>query len=208
MREAGDINRTLSALQNCISVIRQHQQTKTLSTSATFPHIPFRNSKLTQLLAPDLSGSGELALIVCVNGAPEFFDETTHVLEFSAVAGKVQLVQRPRIDTGLHSTVATPVVKTGTVRKRLRFDDAVTAESPLVRCDENCHEETESPYFECEGCEALYEQVLALRSELVLVDARVRQELTDEHAKNTERLQEHYHTSMMQSVWMGGDCRG
>ena len=96
IREAGDINKSLSTLQNCISIIRNNQKFHRRD------HIPFRNSKLTQLLAPDLCGQGGLTLIVNVNPNPVAFDEMTHVLEFSAVVSEVQIM-RPRIDTGLGS---------------------------------------------------------------------------------------------------------
>ena len=61
-------------------------------------HIPFRNSKLTQILQNDLSGLGRLCLIVTVNPSPKFYDETSHVMEFSAIAREVQVKKQRIID--------------------------------------------------------------------------------------------------------------
>ena len=54
--------------------------------------VPFRESKLTRLFQSILQGDGKACMIVNVNQDPSFFDETLHVLEFSAVASEVGFV--------------------------------------------------------------------------------------------------------------------
>ncbi len=60
---------------------------------------------MTQLLEPDLSGEadGRLALIVTCNPDPQFYDETTHVMEFSAIARQIRVVRR--VDSGLRTGI-------------------------------------------------------------------------------------------------------
>ena len=58
--------------------------------------VPFRNSKLTQLLQTYFVGKekgvreGRVVMCVNVSDDPSVFDETFHVLKFSALASKVR----------------------------------------------------------------------------------------------------------------------
>ena len=54
--EAQHINKSLSALGDCISALARRA-----------PHVPFRNSKLTQLLADALGGDGKTLMIAQVS---------------------------------------------------------------------------------------------------------------------------------------------
>ncbi|CAM9695682.1 unnamed protein product, partial [Sphacelaria rigidula] len=63
LREAGYINGSLSALGNVIAALGQAQLHR--------PHIPFRDSKLTRILAASLGGNSNAALIATVGPAPQ-----------------------------------------------------------------------------------------------------------------------------------------
>jgi len=64
--------------------------------------VPFRESKLTQLFRNYLIGKGRARMTVNVSRCASAFDETSHVLKFSAVARKVSHVPIvSKIDTGL-----------------------------------------------------------------------------------------------------------
>jgi kinesin family protein C2/C3 len=58
MVEANHINSSLSALGDVMSALAQKQK-----------HVPFRNSKLTQLLADSLSGQAKVMMFIHI--APE-----------------------------------------------------------------------------------------------------------------------------------------
>lgn len=73
-KEAQHINRSLSALADVISAKERR-----------VAHVPFRNSKLTQLLQDALGGSGQCRTVVFVTLPPtrENLNDTLHSLQFS-----------------------------------------------------------------------------------------------------------------------------
>ncbi|XP_032408498.1 LOW QUALITY PROTEIN: kinesin-like protein KIF20B [Xiphophorus hellerii] len=90
LKEAGNINASLLSLGKCIKALRYNQQAKLLQ------HIPFRESKLTHYLQGFFCGRGRACMIVNINQCASMYDETLNVLKFSAVAQKVVvLISRP-----------------------------------------------------------------------------------------------------------------
>ncbi|KAJ9514550.1 hypothetical protein QJQ45_016286 [Haematococcus lacustris] len=83
LKEAQSINKSLSALGDVVSALQRRT-----------PHVPFRNSKLTQVLQDALSASSKV-LLVC-NVAPEAASasETLSSLNFAARAAQVELSSR------------------------------------------------------------------------------------------------------------------
>ena len=53
-------------------------------------HLPFRDSKLTQILQPSLGGNSRTAFIVTVTLAAKFYDDTRGALAFADRAKKVK----------------------------------------------------------------------------------------------------------------------
>ncbi|KAI8466291.1 MAG: the Kifc3 motor domain in complex with Adp [Monoraphidium minutum] len=80
LKEAQAINKSLSALGDVISALQRRT-----------PHVPFRNSKLTQVLQDSLCG-GSKVLLVC-NLSPEAISapETLSSLNFASRAAQVEL---------------------------------------------------------------------------------------------------------------------
>ncbi|XP_077960910.1 kinesin-like protein KIF20B isoform X6 [Gasterosteus aculeatus] len=83
LKEAGNINTSLLILGKCINALRHNQQAKLLQ------HVPFRESKLTHYLQSFFRGRGKACMIVNINQCASMYDETLNVLKFSAVAQKV-----------------------------------------------------------------------------------------------------------------------
>lgn len=54
-------------------------------------YIPFRESKLTRLFQPFFCGKGKACMIVNINQHPSTYDETLHVMKFSAIARQVRV---------------------------------------------------------------------------------------------------------------------
>lgn len=54
-------------------------------------YIPFRESKLTRLFQGVFCGRGRASMIVNINQCASTYDETLHVMKFSAVAKEVLL---------------------------------------------------------------------------------------------------------------------
>ncbi|XP_008436546.1 kinesin-like protein KIF20A [Poecilia reticulata] len=84
LKEAGNINNSLLILGKCISALRSSQADRT-----KVAYIPFRESKLTKLFQAFFCGKGRAAMIVNINQCASTYDETLHIMKFSAVAKQV-----------------------------------------------------------------------------------------------------------------------
>ncbi|KAK6480508.1 kinesin-like protein KIF20A [Huso huso] len=91
LKEAGNINNSLLILGKCIAALRQNQNPKVKNN-----YVPFRESKLTRLFQSIFCGKGRACMIVNINQCASTFDETLHVMKFSAVAKQVVQVIQPK----------------------------------------------------------------------------------------------------------------
>ncbi|VDB93501.1 unnamed protein product [Peniophora sp. CBMAI 1063] len=106
LREAGSINKSLMVLGQCMEVLRANQRRLGAALGASVAHgeagdtrdvrrnmavVPFRHSKLTELLADYFmaDGGGRAVMIVNVNPYDTGYDENAHVMRFSALAREV-----------------------------------------------------------------------------------------------------------------------
>ncbi|XP_014911726.1 kinesin-like protein KIF20A isoform X1 [Poecilia latipinna] len=84
LKEAGNINNSLLILGKCISALRSGQADGMKAT-----YVPFRESKLTKLFQAFFCGKGRAAMIVNINQCASTYDETLHIMKFTAVAKQV-----------------------------------------------------------------------------------------------------------------------
>ncbi|BGP09522.1 hypothetical protein JCM10049v2_005395 [Rhodotorula toruloides] len=91
LREAGNINKSLMVLGQCMEVLRKNQEREKGRKPAI---VPFRHSKLTEMFQSFFVGDGKAVMIVNVNPYETGFDENSHVMKFSAVAKGVMTVKR------------------------------------------------------------------------------------------------------------------
>ncbi|KAH7862695.1 hypothetical protein Vadar_008206 [Vaccinium darrowii] len=80
LREAQHINKSLSALGDVIFALAQKS-----------PHIPYRNSKLTQVLQSSLGGQAKTLMFVQLNPDVESYSETISTLKFAERVSGVEL---------------------------------------------------------------------------------------------------------------------
>ncbi|KAL5068788.1 hypothetical protein RYX36_019675 [Vicia faba] len=80
LKEAQHINKSLSALGDVIASLAQKQ-----------PHVPYRNSKLTQLLQDSLGGQAKTLMFVHISPEPEALGETISTLKFAERVSTVEL---------------------------------------------------------------------------------------------------------------------
>ena len=80
LEEAKAINKSISALGNCISALINGKQSK---------HVPYRDSKLTRILTSSLGGNAKSTLVACISPSLIQFDETLATLLFACGASKV-----------------------------------------------------------------------------------------------------------------------
>ncbi|KAJ6387248.1 hypothetical protein OIU78_017040 [Salix suchowensis] len=80
LREAQHINKSLSALGDVIFALAQKNS-----------HVPYRNSKLTQLLQSSLGGQAKTLMFVQLNPDATSYSETTSTLKFAERVSGVEL---------------------------------------------------------------------------------------------------------------------
>ncbi|XP_078447970.1 kinesin-like protein KIN-14C isoform X2 [Wolffia australiana] len=80
LREAQHINKSLSALGDVIFALAQKS-----------PHVPYRNSKLTQVLQTSLGGQAKTLMFVQVNPEADSYSETVSTLKFAERVSGVEL---------------------------------------------------------------------------------------------------------------------
>ncbi|XP_057322314.1 kinesin-like protein KIF12 isoform X2 [Microplitis mediator] len=92
LEEANNINKSLMVLGYCISSLSDGKR-KT-------GHIPYRDSKLTKLLADSLAGNGVTLMIACISPARSNLSETLNTLRYASRAKKIRtkpiIVMDPR----------------------------------------------------------------------------------------------------------------
>ncbi|KAJ3302124.1 Kinesin- protein 12 [Kappamyces sp. JEL0829] len=80
--EALSINKSLLTLGKCISALADPKKRG--------GHIPFRDSKLTKMLADSLSGKGLALMIACISPAFQNLNETLKTVRYAMQARKIQ----------------------------------------------------------------------------------------------------------------------
>lgn len=80
LKEAGYINKSLSALGNVMEALDRKAS-----------HIPFRDSKLTYMLQDSLGGNSRTMMVVTVNPVDNSYDESVHALQFATRVRRIQI---------------------------------------------------------------------------------------------------------------------
>jgi kinesin family protein C2/C3 len=96
LKEAGFINKSLSALGNVMEALDRKAS-----------HVPYRDSKLTYLLQDSLGGNSRTMMVVAVCPMDSAYDESVHALSFATRVRRIQLgaAQRNVTSKNLEETV-------------------------------------------------------------------------------------------------------
>ncbi|KAF9072744.1 P-loop containing nucleoside triphosphate hydrolase protein [Rhodocollybia butyracea] len=111
LKEAGNINNSLMVLGQCLQILRSNQRKIAVSLSQegegkagrmdtrdvkqTLTIVPFRHSRLTEILMDYFAGDGRVVMIVNVNPYDTGYDENSHVMKFAALAREVYVNPTP-----------------------------------------------------------------------------------------------------------------
>ncbi|KAG7377604.1 hypothetical protein PHYPSEUDO_011399 [Phytophthora pseudosyringae] len=82
--ESGNINRSLLALSRVVVALGS-------SKSNQHDHINFRDSKLTRILQPSLSGAARVLFVCCASPAPIYIEDTRSTLKFASRAKRIKV---------------------------------------------------------------------------------------------------------------------
>ncbi|RMX65922.1 hypothetical protein DD238_004924 [Peronospora effusa] len=83
--ESGNINRSLLALSRVVVALGS---SKLLNGQ---DHINFRDSKLTRILQPSLSGAARVLFVCCASPAPAYIEDTRSTLKFASRAKRIKV---------------------------------------------------------------------------------------------------------------------
>ncbi|XP_044727895.1 kinesin-like protein subito [Chrysoperla carnea] len=92
LKESNNINSSLMVLNRCLQLIHDKQHLQNNSKIM----IPYRQSKLTQILKRALSGHELITMIVNIAPRLQMFETTQHVLQFSSIAKNIIVINSTR----------------------------------------------------------------------------------------------------------------
>ncbi|NWX21413.1 KI20A protein, partial [Aegotheles bennettii] len=173
IKEAGNINNSLHILGKCIAALKQNQNPKMKPS-----YIPFRESKLTRLFQPFFCGKGRACMIVNINQHSSTYDETLHVMKFSAIAKQVIQTILPK------SFGYFPPKLVGCNGKPVVHFDASTSVDDLPDATEtSAEEEVDITILSHEDLlkttESLKEKLVAERQSKLLLEVKIRREMAE-----------------------------
>ncbi|XP_016396335.1 kinesin-like protein KIF20A isoform X2 [Sinocyclocheilus rhinocerous] len=175
LKEAGNINNSLLILGKCIAALRNNQGCR-----MKMSYIPFRESKLTRLFQGMFCGRGRASMIVNINQCASTYDETLHVMKFSAVARQVlQVIPQRSLESLAPRLVGLdgkPLLKNGVIDDQA-VDDYLSEEELL---DGDEADMSILPQEELVSLvESLRIKLLAERRKNLLQEIQIRKEMGD-----------------------------
>ncbi|XP_040437228.1 kinesin-like protein KIF20B [Falco naumanni] len=199
LKESGNINNSLLILGKCINALKNCQQSKLQQ------HIPFRESKLTHFLQGFFRGKGKVYMVVNVSQCASAYDETLNVLKFSAVAQKVLVMDTSVLpqDQSFGQKAAKESLRSHTKMPRKRatilwdrsLEDVIeddemeeqhytSGEAAVQKHEENKVLIGEEKYMMLLNLiEELKNRLITEKKNKLLLELKVREEVTQEFAK-------------------------
>lgn len=188
LKESNNINTSLLVLGRCISAIRESQR------QGDRRLVPFRESKLTLFFKRALSGHEDISMIVNINPSRDMFDESQHVLNFSAIARDI-MIEPPKVDKQrrksrfsnlmqARSTAACPIIEES-VNEQLEAAAAVNAEL-LLEIEQLKQEAIEMETIARREVINAYKDIIAMKEETF----RKQIEVYEQKIRRYERLNE------------------
>lgn len=151
-REAGNINQSLLTLGRVITALVEKR-----------PHIPYRESKLTRILADSLGGGTKTSIIATISPASMNYEETVSTLEYANRAKSI--LNKPEVNQKLTKSC---LIREYTEEiERLKRDLAVTREKNGVYVSADNYENM-TAQISCQGeqIDEYVERIAAMEEEL------------------------------------------
>ncbi|KFQ75299.1 Kinesin-like KIF20A, partial [Phoenicopterus ruber ruber] len=173
LKEAGNINNSLHILGKCIAALKQNQNPKMKPS-----YIPFRESKLTRLFQPFFCGKGKACMIVNINQHASTYDETLHVMKFSAIAKQVIQTILPK-----NFGYFPPKLVGGDGKPIMPFDDNTSVDNCPDNTETSTEEEVDITILSHEDLlkttENLKEKLVAERQSKLFLEVKIRREMAE-----------------------------
>lgn len=135
--EGANINRSLLALGNCITLLYQNSERKIKK------YIPFRDSKLTRLLKDSLGGNSKTVMIANVSPTNIAYDETSNTLKYASRAKNIKThVKRNVLSQSFSASKYQSIIsnlkkKVTELKEELADQDLNSSVSKLPKKDQN-----------------------------------------------------------------------
>ncbi|NWV73747.1 KI20A protein, partial [Dasyornis broadbenti] len=173
LKEAGNINNSLHILGKCIAALKQNQNPKMKPS-----YIPFRESKLTRLFQPFFCGKGKACMIVNINQHASTYDETLHVMKFSALARQVIQTILPK-----NFGYFPPKLVGGDGKPITHFDADTSVDDFPDSTETSAEEEVDITILSHEdllkAAENLKEKLVAEKQSKLLLEVKIRREMAE-----------------------------
>ncbi|NXN81680.1 KI20A protein, partial [Bombycilla garrulus] len=173
LKEAGNINNSLHILGKCIAALKQNQNPKMKPS-----YIPFRESKLTRLFQPFFCGKGKACMIVNISQHTSTYDETLHVMKFSAIARQVIQTILPK-----NFGYFPPKLVGGDDKPVMNFDADTSIDDFADSTETSALEEVDITILSHEdllkAAEDLKEKLAAERRSKLLLEVKIRKEMAE-----------------------------
>ncbi|CAL1696259.1 unnamed protein product [Somion occarium] len=226
LREAGNINKSLMVLGQCMETMRANQRAVARSLAGGLGSqrmdtrdvkkglavVPFRHSKLTEVLMDYFVGEGRAVMIVNVNPYDTGYDENSHVMKFAALAREVcttapTAVPRalPKAKPGQKKSIVEPQRRTVSISLK---NGKKTKETLLEVLEEDEDQEGDTD-VELEDepinplVDALFDEIEQLRIQLfesemrsAIIEAEIREEVMSEMEERM-RMMEARHAKLL-----------
>ncbi|KAI0318991.1 P-loop containing nucleoside triphosphate hydrolase protein [Amylostereum chailletii] len=235
LKEAGNINKSLMVLGQCMEVMRANQRrvaqslagpknerSDTRDVKKNLAVVPFRHSKLTEVLMDYFVGDGRAVMIVNVNPYDTGFDENSHVMKFAALAREVQTIApvqrapasptkpsgipqralKTRESTAVHRKVTISTNGPGGRKFSETQVEIVEEEEDPEESEDDYEDEPLNPLVE-----ALFDEVEGLRLQLLdaemraaVIEAETREEVMHEMEERMLEMEKMFARRLMNEV--------
>ncbi|WFC99695.1 succinate--hydroxymethylglutarate CoA-transferase [Malassezia yamatoensis] len=204
LKEAGNINKSLMCLGQCLEIMRKNQiraghvnpieRVETGNPSAKPRRrqsiVPFRHSKLTELFQSFFIGDGAVIMIVNMNLHGASFEESLNVLRFSAMAREVEIHTSSdgSLSSSTNSKASQPVAST------------INQQSMCVDEMEDDEEEDDDPFVTMimQENERLQQRCERAENLCMVIEKTVRDEMAV-HLETTLRKMHQYYERQLQA---------
>ena len=163
LKEACNINQSLSCLGSCIHALTQKGRT----------HIPYRDSKLTHMLKESLGGNSRTCLLTTISPEPMDAQETLNSIRFGSIAQSVKI--HPRVN--VRKSNVQLVAELETMRKIVFTLEKENDALREVVSSSNTHKTSEDISLSNKlktKCEVLESAVASLMSKLGIVSSELK----------------------------------
>ncbi|KAF7320154.1 Kinesin-like protein [Mycena kentingensis (nom. inval.)] len=228
LKEAGNINKSLMVLGQCMEVLRSNQRklasslntdgTDTRDVKRTLALVPFRHSKLTEILMDYFVGDARAVMIVNVNPYDTGYDENSHVMKFSALAREVYVTPAPvpqqrvpgtkKTNTGKQAPAEVPKPKPARRKVTISTGGPGAVEATLEVLEEDgaeSEEEDDEPINPL--VDALFDEVEQLRMQLyesemrcTTIEYETREEVMQEMEERMRKMEQMYERLLLNEV--------